>query len=187
MTTMKPPHALDAWLFQPDGHLTEAALTAVADGEVELAPNEGPLLHLERCERCTQLLGQAALLSMAAGALVAEARAPAPAVAAPVVPASQKARRPVPFVAIAAAMAVALLTAGPSLMDALHDVHAGVTEGVAMAPFLGRMALAIARVPLAEGPAGLAVKLGSALMFLMIGLRLARSMSRQGSLQEGGV
>jgi hypothetical protein len=186
--TTNPPHPLDAWLFQPDGHLTEAALAAVADGEIELAAKEGPLLHLERCERCSQLLGQAALLSMAAGALVAEAGAPA--VAPRVVPAPSKARRPVPFVAIAAAMAVAILTAGPSFAHAVHEVHAGVTEGVAMAPFLGRMALAIARVPWAEGPAGLTVKLGSALVFLMIGLRLARGQwrgPRQGSLQEGGV
>jgi hypothetical protein len=56
-----------------------------------------------------------------------------------------------------------------------------------MAPFLGRVALAIARAPWAEGSAALALKLGSAMVFLMIGLRVARSTRRSDALQEGGV
>jgi hypothetical protein len=195
MTTTPQPSP-DQALFEPDGHLSEIALTSIADGELaELvgdatkAPSMA-LTHLERCERCSHRLGEAALLSMTATDLVpagaAFALAPA-AEEAPRVPEGQKTRRPVPVAAIAAATVTAVLTAGPSLIDAMRGLHATITEGIAMAPFLGRLMLALVRAPWGQGPVALAAKVVSALVLVMIGLRVARATPRPGSLQEGGV
>src|SRR5262245_4199102 len=57
-------------LFEPDGHLTQVALTCVADGELGLVSAEA-LGHLDGCDRCTARLGEEALLSVSAGSALA--------------------------------------------------------------------------------------------------------------------
>src|SRR5262249_21622747 len=62
-----------------DGHLTEEALVAIADGQEALIP-EAPRLHLDACEECARRLGDAAMLSsqvaMAFAAMPREEAAP---------------------------------------------------------------------------------------------------------------
>jgi hypothetical protein len=49
--------------FDDTGHLNEEALTAAADGELELLSGEAEQ-HLEACDLCHQRLGDAVLLAM---------------------------------------------------------------------------------------------------------------------------
>ncbi len=68
MTTMNDTLPEDL-VFQPDGHLTEVALTCAADGQLDIlgALQQRAHDHLDDCERCAHLLGEAALLSVHAG------------------------------------------------------------------------------------------------------------------------
>ncbi len=58
-------------VWQTDGHLSEIALTSIADGEADIVPLEAHS-HLEHCDDCTTRFGAEALLSMHAGELLAE-------------------------------------------------------------------------------------------------------------------
>ena len=186
-------------IFEPDGHLTEVALTCVADGELSLVPSAA-LAHLDACEHCTRLLGEAALLSVAAEeALVTGApevsTALAPAAAAVVSPAPQvhvappetprRARPPLPIAAIAAALLIALVTTAPSLVEGVREAPGTISAAAGGLAFMFRLASAVARAP--WGMAALFVKCASALVLAAIGLQVARVTSRSSSLQEGGV
>jgi hypothetical protein len=203
MTTMKHPLP-DALLFEPDGHLTDTALTCVADGELDLVPPTA-LAHLDGCDLCSHRLGEAALLSVAAGdalVTVSSQAARAPVIAGPAAIVSRpesagraaKARRPLPVWAIAAALLVSVVTAGPALVDAVRGVPETVAGAVTTMPFLFKVASAFVRVPLESGSLALVVRCVSALMLAAIGLQVARMTSRasspdagDGSWQQGGV
>jgi hypothetical protein len=103
------------------------------------------------------------------------------------VPSSRRSRRPLPVAAIAAALLVAVLTAGPTLMDAVRGLHATVAAVMAITPFLARVGLSVARAPWGQGPAVLALRIVSAVILVGIGLQVARMTSRSSSLREGGV
>jgi hypothetical protein len=179
-------------LFQPDGHLTDAALACAADGELDLlhAAHVRAHQHLDDCEPCAHRLGEAALFSVLAGdALRERPLAAAISVARPVsVPAvsaviAVRKRRPFPVAAIAAALTLAVLTAGPSLLGTLRSVPGAL----AAVPFLLRVAGAFVRAPWGHGPTVVLVKGVSALLLLAVGLQIARVTSRSRSLQQGGV
>jgi hypothetical protein len=197
--------------FEPDGHLAEAALTCIADGETDLVP-AAALAHLDACEHCTRLLGEAALFSIAAEeALVSQpevlvapvAVLPAkpvpvplatmgetpkpPARPAPAEALAPRRRRPLPVAAIAAALFIALVTAGPSLIEGVRGVPGSISAAASTLPFLVRMAEAFARTPWGHSPGALFFKCASALVLAAIGLQVARVTSRERSLQEGGV
>lgn len=55
--------------FTHEGHLSEAALTAVADGQEHLLPID-IVTHLDGCEHCAVRLGDAALLSAQVAAAI---------------------------------------------------------------------------------------------------------------------
>lgn len=97
-------------LWEDDAHLSEVALTALADGEDAIVP-ERAHLHLAECEHCARKLGQLAVLSFEAGAaLVAmEAAREAEALSRP--------RPKLPIFAMAAALIVAVIGALPTLRD----------------------------------------------------------------------
>jgi hypothetical protein len=184
-------------VFDADGHLGEAAIAFVADGVTELLPMSGApaLSHLEGCESCSQRLGEAALFSMAATdmlrshaapkALVVVAAEPAP--VASVIPSSRRARRPLPVFAIAAAVLVAAVTAGPSFLTAVRGLHSTIAELLGSAPFVGRVVLSIVRAPWGQGSMVLALRVASAVVLTAVGLQVARLTLRAGSLQERGV
>lgn len=194
MTTTLP----NDLMFAPDGHLTELAVTCVADGEVALLPEEA-LAHLDGCETCGLRLGEAALLSAAAADalrldparalvtirphVVAEA-APAPRIT-PAPISSPRSRRP-PVLAIAAALAVAALTAWPALAEAARALPAWIGGAIRWAPMLVRLAQAWLFGDVSA--AALAVKGASALLFVVLGIQVARAMSRvRAEAMEGGV
>lgn len=97
-------------VWQDDGHLTDVAVTALADGQVELLP-ESARSHAMVCGGCAERIGAAALMSLDAGQALEEAAGELGLVpAAPI-----KARQPLPIAAIAAALVLALLGVVPSL------------------------------------------------------------------------
>ncbi len=99
----------------------------------------------------------------------------------------RRARRPLPVAAIAAALLVSLLTAGPSFFDTLRGVPGAIADAGRALPFLFRVASAFMRAPWDQGSTALLVKCASALVLAVIGLQVARLTTRAQSLQEGGV
>jgi len=184
----------EALLFQPDGHLTEEALALVADGALDLehALHLRAHDHLDDCDGCGERLGQAALFSVLASDALREhpvavpvrvaVSQPAPLSVVAVAP-SVRRRRPLPLAAIAAALVLAVLTAGPSLLDTLRGIPAAI-EAV---PFMVHVAGAFVRAPWGLGSTALLVKCVSALLLAAVGLQVARITSRAGSWQQGGV
>jgi hypothetical protein len=209
---MNTPQTLpDELLFEPDGHLSEAALTLVADGAVELVSTLA-LGHLDDCDDCGHRLGEVALLSVSAGealraasplAVAPLALAPAPsrlvvpavssarsALSAPAPAASSsvrsRPRRPLPVAAIVAALLIAVVTAGPAFVDMVRGAPGTLAGAVTAAPFFFRVLSAFVRAPWGVGSTALLVKAASALILGVVGLQVAR-MARSGSWQQGGV
>jgi hypothetical protein len=169
---MKDDRLPEALIWIDDGHLSEIALTALADGQTGILPADA-MAHLEGCDACARRLGEAALLSADTGAAVAL-------VAAEQRAAARRAAR-IPLVAIAAALAVAVLGMLPFASDARTlwaDVTFVVAHGV---PTLVRGAPVAWRAFQQHG-----ALLGclSAVVLVAAGLALARATARS-SLHEG--
>lgn len=60
----------DAAIWEPDGHLSELALSVLVDAELTLLPPEAPT-HAESCELCAARLGQMARVSLEIDATLA--------------------------------------------------------------------------------------------------------------------
>jgi hypothetical protein len=191
--TMKQQGLTPELIFEPDGHVTDVCLTCIADGEIDIVP-QAALDHLDACDPCGARLGEAALLSVAAREALTElapvaVAAPAalvPAEGAPITP--RRARRPLPIAAIAAALLIAAVTAGPALADTIAGVPALAAAVLAWMPTLMRVARALLwEGPSVLGPWALAIKGVSAAMFVLAGLQVARVTSRRRAMAvEGG-
>lgn len=96
-------------VWQSDGHLSEVAVTALADGQTSLLAEDAHA-HLATCDACTVRLGDAALRSVETAALFAEAAQAAPSSA----PSSVRAR-PFPLLPITLGLVVAMVSALPLL------------------------------------------------------------------------
>ncbi|APR84637.1 Hypothetical protein A7982_09986 [Minicystis rosea] len=195
-------------IFEPDGHVSDLCVTCVADGELDLLPRAA-LDHLDACDACGARLGEAALLSVAASealrdpslaaALALDSGTVAPVVEAssePIAAAStlappspRKARRPLPIAAIAAAVFVAALTAGPALVDAVTNIPSSLAAAIGWLPTLVRLTRALLSMgPSVLGPWALAIKSVSAIVFVLAGLQVARvAMRRRAIAVEGGM
>lgn len=131
-------------VWQDDGHLSEVALTALADGEDAIIPADAHA-HLAGCDACARAVGEAAMLSTALGDALRkmpERRELAAPVSAPI---SSKPEARLPWRALAAGLAFALLGAIPMLLrvQSLFDyVRFFASRG---APMLLRGGLAIVR------------------------------------------
>jgi hypothetical protein len=176
-------------IFEPDGHVTELCLGCVADGELAIVP-AGALAHLDGCALCGERLGKLALLALDVGDALRAIPVPALAArteATPVPVSPRRARRPLPLAALAVAVVIALVTAGPALLDAAHAVPALVAGMLSWLPIAVRIGAALARgAPAAMGPWALTLKVASAAVFVVAGLSVARVTSRVRSV-EGGV
>jgi hypothetical protein len=198
--------------WEPDGHLSDIALTMLADGEQSLL-DEGAPGHAASCEACLMRLGTAAMMSLRVGeelpAIAARASAPLPAQAqqplaglavsmdmraaaiAPErrspLPLSQGVRA-LPLRALAAAIVLAAIGATPSLIAGTARIPEIVTTVLRALMLIGRSAIDLARAG-ASGGLGVAPALSwlSAGLLVIAGLVVARTMSRRRILQEGGM
>lgn len=185
-------------VWHEDGHLTEVALSALADGEAAILPEEAAV-HADCCEACARALGEAALLTLRAGEALRDAAASvavtAPVTAAasvavtapaPVTAAAPVVARPLPLAAVAAALAIAALAAAPRLIARGPELSEDVQA-------LGRTLLVMAGVGRALVQSG-AFARGwmsvlpwvSAALLVVIGLGVARAARGQVSAEEGG-
>jgi hypothetical protein len=197
--------------WETDGHLTEVALTMLADGETALL-DEGAAPHVAGCEACSARLGAAALMALrvgeelpgiAARARVADlapmaalAASPAASPAADKAPAVELSRpeaglasvRALPLRAIAAAMAIAAVGAAPSIVAGTHKL-----PELVMTAFRGLILMGRTVASIAQGSASDALLVAPALSWLsavflvLSGLAVARVMSRRRVLHEGGM
>jgi hypothetical protein len=174
--TMQPLEKLPLELaWQSDGHVTDVVLTAMADGEEAIVP-EDALGHVEACEHCTFRLGSEALLSVHVDEEMAALAAAAPATA--MVPA-----RKAPKVAIGVAIAVAGIGATPAfVLDVAPRASEFFKTIVWAASMLAQSAIVVSRSELFT-----ALVWASALVLVLAGLLMSRAKVSDHSLQEGGV
>jgi hypothetical protein len=187
-------------LFEQDGHVTEVVLACLADGELALIP-DAAAAHVDACDTCTARLGAAALRSLDAGqalhevgvmtamtAMAVKAARPIPLSrleGLPPQPAaeastSQRARRPPPYAAIGAALLVAIVAGAPGLFDAAAALP-GLLRSV---PVLARVVVGLLRsAPEGLLNAALLLRWASAVVLIVAGWVVARTMSQKQSLQ----
>jgi hypothetical protein len=200
--------------LSPDGHATDAALACIADGEVTIVP-AAALAHVEDCEACGRRLGAAALLSSACSqalvgleaeerqvsalavrdagphpAVLAGAHAPSPIASVASVAservAPRRMRRPLPVAAIVVALILVLVTAGPAIAGAIGAVPSLIARAVTTLPFVVRIGSALLRgSPWGDGGSALAIKMVSAVFFVLAGLSVARRFERAGTVRGG--
>jgi len=97
------PQLDSSLVWDQGGHLAEAALTALADGELDLLPEQA-VAHAVGCRLCDERLGRAALLAVDIAETLANRRLGIVSV-----------RRPLPAAAFAGALAIALVGLVPAL------------------------------------------------------------------------
>lgn len=104
-------------VWQADGHLTEIAITAMADGEQAILPQEA-VAHANACDACADALGKAALLSLRAGEALREmGGAGVVVVPAPITRPAEAPEAPKPpIAAIGAAVLLAAIGAAPAFV-----------------------------------------------------------------------
>lgn len=170
-------------VWESDGHLSEVAITVAADGQEHLLPADAEA-HLGECESCMRRVGQAAILSMAAGEQLVQLGAQA--VAAQRTPA----RAPLPVWALVGALVLAAVGALPALSNAPVQLAHLWTQVMSVAPHVVRGGLALARSGSAAfGPGLWAASLCSVLVLFVAGLAIARMAPRAGlvrAAQRGG-
>lgn len=161
---MSHEHLPDELLWAAGGHASDIVLTAIADGELEIVP-PAARAHVETCTACMQHLGNAALLSLHAGRELA-ARAQYDASLA-------TKRMPLPRLAIALGLAVALV----GLLPELGHLRAFLTTD---APLIARGAGTVGR-SLVEGnsSAGLILTYGTSALLVAMGFVLVRLLPKK--------
>ncbi len=190
----------DSLTWQPDGHVGDAALAMLSDGEHELL-EEGVLSHVDSCELCSARLGEAAMMSLSIGDDLAflekQAGAQTMQVAAE---ALEKARyqqaelpppprnfKAVPVRAISAALVLAVAGAAPSLISGVSHLRSWVENVFSGLSLIGRAMFELARVGSDRAPAFIAfLTWFSAALLVALGCVVAKVMSGK-RLLEGEV
>jgi hypothetical protein len=164
--------ALPRELIWEGTHVSDVALTAIADGQESIV-DPAAVEHAYACEWCSGRLGRVALLAEAAGRAVAIAD-PAP------VSAAAPARAPVPWRALAAALVAAVLAGLPMfarLGGWLAWAQVFVRRGL---PALARGGLALAHTDAVSTALPVATLAGCGLLVVMATV-IARARSRAGA------
>jgi hypothetical protein len=167
---MSSDEKLPRELVWDGAHVSDLALTALADGETAIL-EPGAVEHVDACEWCAGRLGRTALLAEAVGHAVTQVK-----------PASVSSRPPArvmpkPWRALAAGIAVAMLAGLPALAhlgNFVDYVSAFFTRGV---PVLARGGVALATSESVTSVLPAATLAASALLVAM-GLMIARTRSR---------
>ena len=141
-------------LFEDDGHLSEIALTAIADGQDAIVAEQAHA-HAAHCDACIRRLGEAALLSTSLSDALRE------------MPARELAPTPAPALA-----ARARISDGPLAQAALRLPLRAIAIGLAFA-LLGALPV-LMRLPLLLGDAGVIAQRGAPIV-LHNGIALLRS------------
>jgi hypothetical protein len=164
--TQKLPNEL---VWDQGGHLSEIALTSLADGQESILP-EAAAAHFASCSACMQSMGNAALLSTRVAGLLAEG-----AKATEQVPAF-----PIPVSAIAAAVLLAAVGALPAITDLPMWISEASFLFTRTIPLFFRSGIALVR---SSGSLSPAVSYACAALLLMAGFAVTRAVPR--SLPSG--
>lgn len=173
MSEMTPRDQLpDELCWAEEGHASDIALTAIADGERAILP-AAVVTHVERCPVCAGHLGHAALLSLHAADRLKDLT--------PGDRLSPPAERPVPIFAVALGMLVALLGALPTLLDL---TSAPRDAGRAL-PLFGRGVAQLGRRLLEPGSTtSLVLVWSAALVLVAIAVCVVRLAPRKGEVSS---
>ncbi len=165
----------DELVWDQGGHLSEIALTSIADGQESILP-EAAAAHFGSCSACMQSMGNAALLSTRVAGLIAETSATASAAQ----PSGQVATFPIPVSAIAAAVLLAAVGALPSITDLPMWISEASFLFTRTIPLFFRSGIALVR---SSGSLSPAVSYACAALLLMAGFAVTRAVPR--SLPSG--
>jgi hypothetical protein len=153
----------DELLWAEGGHASDVVLTAIADGQSAIVP-PAVRAHVERCSSCTTHLGHAALLSLHAGAEL-EAKAQHERLTQ---------RRPLPRLAIALGLLVAVIGLLPSAIDADGAVASLRTLATNAPLFLHGLGTLAQRLDDPASAAVVVVTYATAAMLVVLGMAVAR-------------
>jgi hypothetical protein len=159
----KEPELLpDELVWAEGGHASDVVLTAMADGQLDILPR-AVRAHVEGCNACTTHLGNAALLSLHAGReLAMAARLGA-------------VRAPLPRLAIALGLGVAVLGLLPTLLDAPSSLGGARTFATHDLPMLAGGLGTLGRRLLEPGsPVGVTLTYGAAALLVGMAFVLVR-------------
>lgn len=138
-------------------HASDVALTAIADGQLEIIP-DAVQAHVTACTTCTTHLGHAALLSLHTHRQLA------------IVKAAAAVRRPLPRTAIVLALAVAMLGLVPSILDASPDADSARSFARTVPVALHALYTVGQKLFAANSPAAIVLTYGSAAILVMMTL-----------------
>jgi hypothetical protein len=167
-TSLPPPSSSSApiellpeeLLWAAGGHASDIVLTAMADGQNAIVPGS-VRLHVERCSNCMTHLGNAALLSLHTDRQLAVRAEHDRALA------TQK--RPLPRLAIALGLLVALVGLVPTFVEDASSVRSFVTRDVPL--FLHGLRTLAHRLTESGSSAGLFITYAAA--FVLVGMGIA--------------
>lgn len=154
----------DLWL--EDGHLSDAALAALGDGQIESASEEAAH-HAESCASCATRLATLATLAVEVDAALA-----------PIAAERARAARRFPAGLVLAALVLAGVGLAPSLADRSFHALSIATSLPELVPQLAGAAGAIAAA-LSQGPFGAAVAFSVFAVLALSGAIIARSSRAQ--------
>jgi hypothetical protein len=169
---------LDAALTWEGDHLSEVALTVLADGQ-DVMLTADALSHAGSCEACAMKLGELAELSIGFGDAMREL--PREALLAPQ-PASMRPIAPAPRWAISVALVLAVVGVLPRVVDLPAHAVGLVSLLMRDVPIVFRGAMHLARSTEIQRTA-LLVSFASALVLIATALVVGRRALRHGELQ----
>lgn len=169
--TKEPELLPEELLWADGGHASDVALTAMADGQVEIIP-PAVLAHVDGCRSCATHLGNAALLSLHAGRELAvagvarEAEAPA--------------RAPFPRLAVALGLVCAALGLLPSLLDGSSRISGAKAFATHDVPMLATGLGTLGRKLLEPGSSvGLVLTYGAAALLVLMAFALVKLLPKK--------
>ncbi|HWL85831.1 MAG TPA: hypothetical protein VNO21_08520 [Polyangiaceae bacterium] len=177
-----PPELV--WEKNGDGeeHLSEIVLATIADGQVSIVP-EVAFTHLQWCEGCVRAIGESAMLSARVDSCLNEWAAEAVQHERAKVRVSLAPPLPVPWFAVAAALAAAALAAIPSLEGAPLWFHESCRVVIHALPALVHGVVTIAH---GGASAPLAVSYASAALLMVMGIGIAMRNSANVRMEAQG-
>ena len=124
-------------VWQPDGHLFDTAIAALADGQDLVSPEAQS--HADMCEQCARRIGEEALASLAVREALVEGQAHA------LVASSRRQPRPLPVGAVMGALALAAAGMAPVIQDLPQWATETTVLAARVSPVLLRGAIAALR------------------------------------------